>query len=67
MIGEMPGKSCALPLPEFYAEFARLYQSAIPLKYSLRTLGKYGLRGALNQLKLVRPVLNTIREGYLDH
>lgn len=57
----------ALPLPEFYAEFARLYQNAIPLKYSLRTLGKYGLRGALNQLKLVRPVLTTIREGYLDH
>lgn len=67
MIGEMPGKSCALPLPEFYAEFARLYQNAIPLKYGLRTLGKYGIRGGLNRLKLVGPVLTAIREGYLDH
>lgn len=56
-----------LPLPEFYAEFARLYQNAIPLQYGLRTLGKYGIRGALHQIKLVGPVLTAIREGYLDH
>jgi len=57
----------ALPLPEFYAEFARLYKNAIPLKYGLRTLGKYGLRGGLKQLHFIGPVLTTIREGYLDH
>ncbi len=57
----------ALPLQEFYAEFARLYQNAIPMKYGLRTLSKYGLEGGLKQLKLIRPVLTSIREGYLDH
>lgn len=57
----------ALPLPEFYSEFARLYQNAVPLRYRLRTLGKYGLRGGLNQLKFLKPALTAIREGHLDH
>lgn len=57
----------ALAEREFYAEFARLYQDGIPLKYGLRTLAKYGLRGALAQLGLIRPALRTIRQGFLDH
>ncbi len=57
----------ALPLHEFYSEFARLYKDAIPLKYGLRTLCRYGFPGALRQLKRIGPVLTTIRNGYLDH
>lgn len=56
----------ALPEREFYAEFARLYQDGIPLKYGLRTLAKYGLKGALAQLRLIRPALKSIRLGYLN-
>ncbi len=56
-----------LPLPEFYAEYARLYEKAIPLRHGLRTVARYGLRRMLPQLGLLRTLLRELRTGYRAH
>ena len=55
-----------LPLEEFYAEFANLYQHAIPFKYGYKTLLKYGMRIPA-QLRLIGRALKIVRNAHLDH
>jgi radical SAM superfamily enzyme YgiQ (UPF0313 family) len=56
-----------LPLRDFYAEYARLYESAIPFRYAVRALRRYSLRGLLHRLILKPGALRKIRQGYLAH
>jgi len=56
-----------LPLPEFYAEFARLWQSAVPTHRAIKTFSKYGLRRLPSLLKLLGTAMKTLRQGHLDH
>lgn len=56
-----------LPLPEFYAEFARLWQNAIPAHRAIRTFSKYGLRQLPGVFKLLGSAMKTLRQGHLDH
>lgn len=56
-----------LPLPEFYAEFARLWQSAIPAHRAIKTFSKYGLRQLPGVFRLLGAAMKTLRQGHLDH
>ena len=56
-----------LPLPEFYAEFARLWQRAIPPHRAIKTFSKYGLRRLPSVFKLLGEAMRTLRQGHLDH
>jgi radical SAM superfamily enzyme YgiQ (UPF0313 family) len=56
-----------LPLPEFYAELARLYEKAIPLRRVLPTLFKFGWRNLGVRLKLFGAFLAKVRRAHLDY
>ncbi len=56
-----------LPLPEFYAEFAQLWQSAIPAHRAIKTFSKYGLRQLPGVFRLLGAAMKTLRQGHLDH
>lgn len=56
-----------LPLPEFYAEFAALYDRALPLRYRLGGLRRYGLRDSLRILRHTPAVMRAMRNGYQDY
>lgn len=56
-----------LPLPEFYAEFARLWQSAIPAHRAIKTFSKYRLHQLPGVFKLLGAAMKTLRQGHLDH
>lgn len=56
-----------LPLSEFYAEFANLWQSSIPVHRAIRTFSKYGLRQLPNVFRLLGAAMKTMRQGHLDH
>jgi radical SAM superfamily enzyme YgiQ (UPF0313 family) len=56
-----------LPLPEFYAEMARLYTKAVPLHRSLPVLLRYGLHGLRLRLGLFGRFLEKIRNAHLDY
>lgn len=56
-----------LPLREFYAEFARLWQSAIPPHRSIKTFSRYGLRRIPRTLRLLKKAMSTMRSAHLDH
>jgi len=59
--------STRLPLPEFYSQFAGLYQNAIPLHRSIRTLSLYGIRRIPGVLKLIPEAISKIRGHHKDH
>jgi len=56
-----------LPLKDFYAEFARLWQSAIPPHRAIKTFSRYGLRRLPGIFCLLSQAMKTMREAYLDH
>lgn len=56
-----------LSLMEFYAEFARLWQSAIPPHRSMKTFSRYGLRRLPKTLRLLKKAMATMRSAHLDH
>jgi radical SAM superfamily enzyme YgiQ (UPF0313 family) len=56
-----------LPLPEFYAEYSRLFLNAVPFRYSVRVLRRLSIRGMISRLMLMPGAIRKIRLGYLDH
>jgi radical SAM superfamily enzyme YgiQ (UPF0313 family) len=56
-----------LPLPEFYAEMARLYANAVPLRRALPLVLKFGLHGMLLRMKLFAAFLKQVRAFHLDY
>lgn len=56
-----------LPLPEFYAELARLYEKAVPLHRALPTLFKFGWRNLALRLRLFGTFLAKVRRSHLDY
>jgi radical SAM superfamily enzyme YgiQ (UPF0313 family) len=56
-----------LPLEEFYAEFANLWQYAIPPHRAIKTLLHYDLRRTPQILRLMGEAMKAMRSGYLDH
>jgi len=56
-----------LPLREFYSLFADLYQNAIPLHRSIRTLSHYGPRRIPGVLRLIPEAISKIKGHHQDH
>lgn len=56
-----------LPLAEFYSEFARLWEFAIPLHRALKTFSYYGLKRLPGVFRLLREASSTLRRAHLDH
>jgi len=56
-----------LPLPEFYSEFAALYDRALPLRHKLGGLRRYGLRDSFRILRHTPRIMRGMRNGYRDH
>jgi hopanoid C-3 methylase len=56
-----------LPPAEFYAELARLYETAVPLRTLLGTLRRFGARGLLIRLRLLGTFLQRVRTAHLDY
>ncbi|PLX84938.1 MAG: B12-binding domain-containing radical SAM protein [Desulfuromonas sp.] len=56
-----------LPLAEFYAEFARLWQRAVPPHRALKTFSRYGLRRLPGVFRLLGEAMAAMRKGHLDH
>jgi len=56
-----------LSLPEFYSEFAALYDRALPWHHKLSGLRRYGLGGCLRILPHMPRIMRAIRNGYQDH
>ncbi len=56
-----------MPLKDFYAEFARLWQSAIPPHRAIRTFSRYGLRRLPGVFCLLGKAMKTMRRAHLDH
>ncbi len=56
-----------LPLPEFYSEFAALYDRALPLRHRLGGLRRYGLGGSLRILRHTPRIMRGIRNAHRDH
>ncbi|MEW6366312.1 MAG: radical SAM protein [Acidobacteriota bacterium] len=54
-----------LPREEFYAEFAALFENAVPFHHLLRTLLKYGPRQIGTQMNLFGTAMQAIRELHL--
>jgi radical SAM superfamily enzyme YgiQ (UPF0313 family) len=55
-----------LPAAEFYAELARLYRVAVPLRTLLGTLWRFGPRGLCLRLRLLGTFLQRVRSAHLD-
>ena len=56
-----------LPLQEFYAEFSRLYEEALPLRHRLAILGRYGFPRILSLLLHFPKVMAALRNGHQDY
>lgn len=56
-----------LPLEEFYAEFARLFEKALSLRHTLGILRKYGFRRAVKMMIKTPYFLGKMKKAYLDH
>jgi len=56
-----------LPLEDFYGEFARLYQSAIPTHRAMKTFSRYGFRRLPGVIMLLGKAMKTMRGAHLDH
>ena len=56
-----------LPLAEFYREFSRLWQTAIPWYRAIRTLSRYGYKRLPGVLRLLRQATAAMRRAPLDH
>lgn len=56
-----------LPPAEFYAELARLYETAVPLRTALGSLRRFGPRGLLLRLRLFGTFLQRVRAAHLDY
>jgi len=56
-----------LPLPEFYAEMANLYEKAVPLHRILPTVLRFGLRNLGVRLRLLGTFLQKLRRSHLDY
>lgn len=56
-----------LPLKEFYAELAWLFENALPVRHTLGLLRKYGGRRAMKLLMKYPYFLRKIKQGYMDH
>jgi len=56
-----------LPLEEFYAEFANLWQYAVPPHRAIKTFLHYDPRRIPQVLRLLREAMKAMRRGYLDH
>jgi hypothetical protein len=55
-----------LPAAEFYAELARLYRVAVPLRTLFGTLWRFGPRGLCLRLRLLGTFLQRVRSAHLD-
>lgn len=56
-----------LPFKEFYSEFARLWQCAVPPHRALKTFSLYGLKRLPGIFRLLSKATSTMRNAYLDH
>ncbi|MDP1613241.1 MAG: radical SAM protein [Sulfuritalea sp.] len=56
-----------LPLPEFYAEYARLWTRAVPFHRLLPTLARFGTWGMLQRIRLFGLFLKKVRAAHLDY
>ncbi len=56
-----------LPLPEFYAELARLYQTAVPLFTAIGTMARFGPRGMIIRTQILGAFLARMRRAHLDY
>jgi radical SAM superfamily enzyme YgiQ (UPF0313 family) len=56
-----------LPLPEFYAEMAKLWVNAVPFHRVLPTLMRFGPRGMLTRIRLFNRFLDKARSMHLDY
>lgn len=56
-----------LPLKDFYGEYARLWQRAVPLYRVLPALARFGLHGMLLRIRLFGTFLKKARTAYLDY
>jgi radical SAM superfamily enzyme YgiQ (UPF0313 family) len=56
-----------LPLPEFYAEMAKLYAGAVPLYRSLPPLFRFGVHGVLLRIRLFGRFLEKVRHLHRDY
>jgi radical SAM superfamily enzyme YgiQ (UPF0313 family) len=56
-----------LPLPEFYAEYARLWTKAVPFHKVLPTLARFGMHGMLQRLRLFGTGIKRLRNAHLDY
>lgn len=57
----------ALPLQEFYAEYARLWTKAVPFYRIIPTLARFGAQGMLQRMRLFGKFLEKIRIAHLDY
>ncbi|MEN8188410.1 MAG: radical SAM protein [Thermodesulfobacteriota bacterium] len=56
-----------LPFPEFYTEFALLWQNAVPPYRALKTFSRYGLKRLPGVFRLLSKATSTMRRAHLDH
>jgi len=56
-----------LPVADFYDEFARLWQRAIPLHRALKTFSYYGVKRLPGVFRLLSEATSTMRRSHLDH
>lgn len=56
-----------LPLPEFYAEYARVLQRAIPLRVALRNVLRFGWRHLGLRLRLLNTFLTRLRASWREY
>jgi hopanoid C-3 methylase len=56
-----------LPLTDFYDEFARLWQRAIPIHRAWKTFSYYGVKRLPGVFRLLSEATSTMRKSHLDH
>lgn len=56
-----------LQLADFYSEFARLWQRAIPVHRAIKTFSFYGFKRLPGVFRLLNQATSTMRKSYLDH
>jgi radical SAM superfamily enzyme YgiQ (UPF0313 family) len=56
-----------LPLQDFYAEYAKLWTSAVPFYRVLPTLARFGIHGMLQRIRLFGTFLKRAKTAHLDY
>jgi radical SAM superfamily enzyme YgiQ (UPF0313 family) len=56
-----------LPLPDFYAEYAKLWANAVPFHRVLPTLLRFGTHGMLQRMRLFSTFLTRVRGAHFDY